>query len=87
MLIPRRKYDELQKSLLDKDDRLEKLRGMLQDKAIEIRQLRREIERLRTENKTLEVQLEATVAALDQTKNTLAISEKARKQMLKERRH
>ena len=69
MLIPRRKYDELQKSLLDKENRLEKLRGVLQDKAIEIRQLRREIERLRTENRTLEVQLDATVAALDQTKN------------------
>lgn len=87
MLIPRRKYDELQKSLHDKEDRLEKLRGVLQDKAIEIRQLRREIERLRTENRTLEVQLDATVAAHDQTKNTLAISEKARKQLLKERRH
>ena len=87
MLIPRRKYDELQKSLLDKEDRLEKLRGVLQDKAIEIRQLRREIELVRTENRTLEVQLDATVAALDQTKNTLAISEKARKQLLKERRH
>ncbi len=87
MLISRKKYDELQRSLIDKEDRLEKLRGVLQDKAIEIRQLRREIERLRMENSTLEVQLDATVAALDQTKNTLAISEKARKQLLKERRH
>ena len=86
MLIPRRKYDELQKSLLDKEDRLEKLRGVLQDKAIEIRQLRREIERMKIENQTLESSLDATAAALEKTRNTLAVSEKARKQLLHERR-
>ena len=87
MLIPRRKYDELQKTLLDKEDRLEKLRGVLQDKAIEIRQLRREIDRMKIENQTLESSLDATAAALEKTRNTLAVSEKARKQLLKERRH
>lgn len=86
MLISRKKYDELQHRLLEKEDGLEKLRGVLQDKAIEIRQLRREIDRMKTENKALEASLNATTAALEQTRNALAVSEKTRKQLLKERR-
>lgn len=86
MLISRNKYNELQRSLLDKEDRLEKLRGVLQDKSIEIRQLRREIERMKIENQTLEASLDATAAALEKTRNTLAVSEKARKQLLRERK-
>ena len=86
MLISRKKYDEMQRSLIDKENRLEKLRETLQDKSIEIGMLRRQIERMKVENQTLEASLDATAAALEQTRNTLAVSEQKRKQLLHERR-
>lgn len=86
MLISRKKYDELYNGLLHKEQQLTDLRATLQEQAHEIARLGRELEARKKEIQTLNASLDATSAALEQTRNTLAVSEKARKQLLKERR-
>lgn len=86
MLISRKKYDELYNGLLQKEQQLTDLRATLQDNAITIRSLERQIELQKKDIQTLNTSLDATASALEQTKSTLAVSEQARKQLLKERR-
>lgn len=86
MFLPRAKYQALQDELLRKEQQLTDLRATLQDNAITIRSLERQIELQKKEIQTLNTSLDATASALEQTKSTLAVSEQARKQLLKERR-
>lgn len=86
MFLPRAKYQALQDELLRKEQQLTDLRATLQDNAITIRSLERQIELQKKDIQTLNTSLDATASALEQTKSTLAVSEQARKQLLKERR-
>lgn len=86
MFISRNKYETMYGEILHKEQQLTDLRAALQDKAFTIRKLETELKEKNKEIQTLNASLDATSAALEQTRNTLAVSEKARKQLLKERR-
>lgn len=74
-MVSRKKYDELYRKLLKKEEELDGKRL-----------LERENRMLKEEIRTLNASLDATAAELDKAKGALAVSEKARKQLLKERR-
>lgn len=74
-MVSRKKYDELYRKLLKKEEELDGKRL-----------LERENRMLKEEIRTLNASLDATAAELDQARGALAVSEKARKQLLKERR-
>ena len=86
MFISRNKYETMYGEILRKEQQLTDLRATLQDNAITIRSLERQIELQKKDIQTLNTSLDATASALEQTKSTLAVSEQARKKLLKERR-
>ncbi len=81
-IVSRRKYDELYRRLLKKEEELDELKLAQQEKDA----LSLENAALRSEIGALNAQLDATAAELKKTKNTLQVSEQMRKKLLKERR-
>ena len=85
MWVSRKKHDELVRELLRSQEELSEARMNLQYKALCERKIEGELKKAREEIETLNASLDATVAALEQTRNALAVSEAQRKRLLKER--
>lgn len=86
MWVSRKKYDELVRELLRSQEELAEARMKLQYKALCERKIEGDLKKAREELETLNTSLDATAAALEQTRNALALSEAQRKRLLKERR-
>lgn len=83
--VRRKTYDECYHRLLQKEQELDDLRNTINQQRLTINLLNREKKKQSQELETLNASLDAT-AALEQTRNALALSEAQRKRLLKERR-
>ena len=80
--VRRKIYDECYHRLLQKEQELDDRRNTINQQRLTINLLNREKKKQSQEIETLNASLDATAAALEQTRNALALSEAHRKRLL-----